>query len=82
MQRAYHDGHLGASTDHMAELDYPKRRRIHSLKYFTWVEQQGKSASELEDQWYDSGYWDTIRRAGERIDPLIEEFNRIAASGA
>ena len=76
----YHRYLQGASTDHMAELDYRGRRRIHSLKYFTWVEQQGKSATELEDQWYDRGYWENIRRAGERIDPLIDEFNEMAAA--
>ena len=77
----YHRYLQGASTDHMAELDYPGRRRIHSLKYFTWVEQQGKSASELDDQWHDIGYWENIRRAGDQIDPLIDEFNQMAASG-
>lgn len=76
----YHRYLQGASTDHMAELDYQGRRRIHSLKYFTWVEQQGKSASELEDQWYDASYWENIRGAGETIDPLIDEFNQMAAS--
>ena len=77
----YHRYLLGASTDHMAELSYPERRRIHSLKYFTWVEQQGKSASELEDQWYDPGYWENVRRAGDEIDPLIDEFNQLASQG-
>lgn len=77
----YHRYLMGASTDHVLELTYVERRRIHNLKYFTWVEQQGKSASELEDQWYDAGYWASIRRAGDSIDPLIEEFNEMAASG-
>ncbi|MDE0188761.1 MAG: pyridoxal-5-phosphate-dependent protein subunit beta, partial [bacterium] len=77
----YHRYLMGASTDHTAELSYSERRRIHSLKYFTWVEQQGKSASELEDQWYDPGYWENIRRAGDEIDPLIDEFNQLASQG-
>jgi hypothetical protein len=33
----------GISTDHMLELSYVDRRRVHNLKYFTWVEQQGKT---------------------------------------
>ena len=32
----------GQSTDNLLELRYTDRRRIHNLKYFTWVEQQGK----------------------------------------
>ena len=32
----------GQSTDNMLELTYPERRRVHNLKYYTWVEQQGK----------------------------------------
>jgi len=27
---------------HVQELTYQDRRRVHNLKYFTWVEQQGK----------------------------------------
>ena len=34
---------LGESTDNMIELRYPDRKRVHNLKYFTWVEQQGKT---------------------------------------
>ena len=25
----------------------------HNLKYYTWVEQQGKSYPEIQAQWYD-----------------------------
>ena len=31
----------------MQELSYYDRKRIHNLKYYTWVEQQGKSYEEI-----------------------------------
>jgi len=37
---------IGQSTDNLEELRYIDRRRIHNLKYFTWVEQQGKTYEE------------------------------------
>ncbi|MCX7876555.1 MAG: pyridoxal-phosphate dependent enzyme [Melioribacteraceae bacterium] len=35
------------SIDYFQELTYVDKKRIHNLKYFTWVEQQGKSVEEL-----------------------------------
>ncbi len=72
---------LGAATDHTMELTYPERKRIHNLKYFTWVEQQGKSAAELDAQWYDPGYWTRIQAMADPIDELIREFNALARRG-
>ena len=40
-------------TDNFLELSYFDKKRIHNLKYFTWVEQQGKDIEELDAQWYD-----------------------------
>jgi hypothetical protein len=45
------------------------------LKYFTWVEQQGRRVEELDAQWYDGEYWQKIRQQVEEIDTLIQEFN-------
>ena len=42
---------LGLKTDNMLELTYPERKRVHNLKYYTWVEQQGKTAEELDALW-------------------------------
>ncbi|MCS6908866.1 MAG: pyridoxal-5-phosphate-dependent protein subunit beta, partial [Anaerolineales bacterium] len=67
---------LGQSTDNMLELRYVDRRRVHNLKYFTWVEQQGKTYEEILDQWYQPTYWTDIQNQVEEIDALIEEFNR------
>ena len=38
---------LGLRTDAMAELNYYDRKRVHNLKYYTWVEQQGRDMHEL-----------------------------------
>ena len=51
------------------------RRRVHNLKYFTWVEQQGRGYSEIVDQWYDRDYWTGFQSQVDEIDDLIIEFN-------
>lgn len=66
---------LGESTDNMLEMRYTDRRRVHNLKYFTWVEQQGKTYEEIQAQWYDPTYWSSIQKLTPQIDELIEEFN-------
>jgi cysteine synthase A len=66
---------LGETTANMIELTYVERKRIHNLKYFTWVEQQGKSYSEIQAQWYDPEYWTAVQKQVPEIDALIEEFN-------
>jgi cysteine synthase A len=65
----------------MRELDHWDRRRIHDLKYFTWIEQQGRESAELDAQWNDPGYWTAVQNQTGEIDRLIEEFNRLAAGG-
>jgi cysteine synthase A len=67
---------LHQRTDHFKELTYQDRKTIHNLKYYTWVEQQGKTVEELNAQW-DPEYWRT-RFVDEvpHFDRLIEEFNR------
>jgi len=62
-------------TDNMIEPDYRQRKRIHNLKYYTWVEQRGKSAGELNRQWYDPGYWTDVQRQAAAIDELVVRFN-------
>ncbi|MCL1975514.1 MAG: pyridoxal-5-phosphate-dependent protein subunit beta [Firmicutes bacterium] len=71
---------LGSSVEHMEELTYITRKRIHNLKYYTWVEQQGKSVDELNAQWYDyDNYWHTMHMQVDEVDALIEEFNSYSA---
>ena len=66
---------MGESTDNLLELRYEDRRRIHNLKYFTWVEQQGRSYEEIMAQWHDPDYWASVQRQAPEIDALIEAFN-------
>ena len=63
-------------TDNLLELTYTERKRIHNLKYYTWVEQQGRTVEELNDQWYNfNGTWGAVHKQGAQIDALINEFN-------
>ncbi|MBR5217633.1 MAG: pyridoxal-5-phosphate-dependent protein subunit beta, partial [Oscillospiraceae bacterium] len=67
---------LGLKTDSMIELTYADRKRVHNLKYYTWVEQQGMTAEDLNAQWYDTaGTWDAVHAQAAALDALICEFN-------
>ncbi|MEA2011111.1 MAG: pyridoxal-phosphate dependent enzyme [Actinomycetota bacterium] len=72
---AYHQHLMGQSLANVQELDYYQRKRIHNLKYYTWVEQQGKTYEEIQAQWYDPEYWTSIQEMADPIDELIEKFN-------
>lgn len=66
---------LHQSIDYFKELTYYDRKAIHNLKYFTWVEQQGRSSDELNAQW-DPQYWQSVfEDEVEYFDKLINEFN-------
>ncbi len=49
------------------------RERWHNLKYFTWVEQQGKTVEELNAQRRPE-YWEEQQAEVARIDRLIEAY--------
>ena len=67
---------LGLKTDNMMELNYVQRKRVHNLKYYTWIEQQGKTSEELNALWYDvEGTWDAVQAQAKDLDELINEFN-------
>ncbi len=53
--RYAHFGDVGG--DWFLEGTMDVRRRWHNQKYFTWVEQQGKTVAELEALW-DPAFWD------------------------
>ncbi len=66
----------GLAIDHMLELSQVDKRRVHQLKYFTWVEQLGKSVEELRAQWDDHrNYWGCLRTQSAELDRMIEHFN-------
>ena len=66
----------GQTTDNLLELRYVDRRRVHNLKYFTWVEQQGKTYEEILEMWYGEGYWEGVQGQVAQIDELILDFNK------
>jgi cysteine synthase A len=69
----------GVATDHLRELSYQDRKQLHNFKYFTWVEQQQRSADELRKLW-DEEFWEETFAQVARWDKMIEEFNgRVAA---
>jgi hypothetical protein len=71
-----HERHLlGAGIDHVLELSYWDRKRLHNLKYFTWVEQQGKTVEALDAQWDDPDYWPSKYHGWQSLDDRIREFN-------
>ncbi|MFH1278886.1 MAG: pyridoxal-phosphate dependent enzyme [Candidatus Eisenbacteria bacterium] len=70
----------GITTDHVQDLGYRDRKRLHNLKYFTWVEQQGKRVEELNRLW-DPDFWVETFAVADAWDRAIEEFNRETGLG-
>ena len=61
--------------DWMLELSYWDKKRMHNLKYFTWVEQLGYDVEDLNRQWYDDNYWKEKFNSYKEWDCMIREFN-------
>ncbi len=61
--------------DYMLETSYYDKKRMHNLKYFTWIEQQGKELTELNEQWYNDNYWNERLSSSSDWDKKIQEFN-------
>ncbi len=70
----HHRWLLGATPDYVRELTYHDRKTLHNFKYFTWVEQQGRSVEELRQLW-DRDFWTEIFNVTDHWDRRIEEFN-------
>lgn len=71
----------GIEIDYIKELNYYDRKAVHNLKYYTWVEQQGKTYDEIVAQWEDDSYWTDIPKHAAKLDELITEFNKKVAEG-
>ena len=65
---------LGTGTDGLRELGYWDRKALHNLKYFTWVEQQGRTSAELNQLW-DPDFWTETFAQVPEWDKLITQFN-------
>ncbi len=64
----------GIVTDHLRELNYQDRKALHNFKYFTWVEQQGRTIDELNELW-DPDFWTSTFAQVDDWDKQIEAFN-------
>jgi hypothetical protein len=62
----------GAGLDWIQEGTVHHRDRWHNLKYYTWVEQQGKTVEELDAQ-KDPAWWLEHQARVAEIDKLIEQ---------
>ncbi len=65
----------GQNADHLLELTYRERKRVHNLKYYTWVEQQGMTAQALDELWYGDAFAQ-VHQQTPALDALIEAFNQ------
>ena len=70
----------GCNPTTFRELTYFDRKALHNFKYFTWVEQQGKTSEELRELW-DEDFWKRLFDHAQvaEWDRLIDDFN--AATG-
>ncbi len=69
---------LANGIDYVEELTYQTKKRVHNLKYYTWIEQQGHDVADLNAQWYDyENYWGKLHTMTAELDKLIEEFNKL-----
>jgi cysteine synthase len=68
---------LHQSIDFFKELTYYERKAVHNLKYYTWVEQQGKTYEEIIEQWNPEYWTDLFENEVGYFDKLIEEFNNL-----
>lgn len=66
--------------DTMRELTDFDRKALHNFKYFTWVEQQGRTSDDLRQLW-DEDFWKKLfaQEQVDEWDKLIAQFNE--ASG-
>jgi cysteine synthase len=71
----FHQFLQGIRTDWIKELNYWERKSLHNLKYFTWVEQQGKTSQELNALWSPAFWQETFAQA-QKWDGWIEQFNQ------
>jgi cysteine synthase len=66
---------LGYTIDNMRELGFRDQKQLHNLKYFTWVEQQGRTVEDLNQLWNDRDIWEKIFNQVPEWDVLIRKFN-------
>ena len=65
----------GIEIDHLRELSYQDRKALHNFKYFTWVEQQGRTVEELRELWRPE-FWENTFAESSTWDERIDQFNQ------
>jgi cysteine synthase A len=65
----------GQKTDYISEGTRESRERWHNLKYYTWVEQQGKTVEELDAQ-RDPAWWQQHQQMVREIDEKIIAYRK------
>jgi cysteine synthase len=77
---ARHFGQMESiGPDSIRELSYADRKAIHNLKYFTWVEQQQRTARDLDRLW-DPDYWVEAFAQADAWDERIRAFNSMVSA--
>ena len=75
--------HIGSlerqAVDNFKELTFPEKKAIHNLKYYTWVEQQGKTYEEICAQWHPDFWSELFTEEAAAFDKLITAFNEQVA---
>jgi hypothetical protein len=66
---------LGAKTDWIFEGTVENRERWHNLKYYTWVEQQGKTVEELNAQ-RTPEFWQKERDEVKVTDEMLLDYRK------
>jgi cysteine synthase len=64
---------FGQELSGIFEEDKWTKERWHNLKYYTWVEQQGKTVEELNEQ-KSQKYWEKQQAVVEETDKLLIEY--------
>jgi cysteine synthase len=63
----------GLKTDWVFDGTLDNRQRWHNLKYYTWVEQQGKTVEELDAQ-RSPAWWESEQKRVVEIDRALKEY--------
>ncbi|MEO8168820.1 MAG: pyridoxal-5-phosphate-dependent protein subunit beta, partial [bacterium] len=65
------------NVEYFKELNYNDRKALHNLKYFTWVEQQGRTVEELNSLWRPEFWKEMFEDEVKAFDGMIKEFNAL-----
>jgi len=66
---------ISQKIDYLQEFTFNDQKRVHNLKYYTWIEQQAKELEDLNQLWSDREIWPKLFNQVDAWDKLINEFN-------